>query len=380
MTTREPATGLLDAFAAVEGGQHPHLNPINRATLAADRDQILEKAGDLLAYQRYLADARAVKAKRKGASASFERSVLAQARRAQQDLDTFIGSALRMAQQLNQTNLWRDTISRATQTLGQTGPTSLQATWSELIDSERNRAALADHGLSADMAAAITDAIGNIAATASVRDGKLFVETQLPGEDQPRRAAVTAGADTGPAGDLSQLLRRSRFDAVAAALSNGVPVYLDALPVGGQIPDYHPPDLFAVGLVAARQRMTEHVRKLEDTGLATYEGSEPGTLTVGIVLGLLIAGVVVGGLGTFILELCGSDLDAVPPDWMCAIGEVLVYIALLMLLFVALIAGSVAGAFVLGVVGWMAFLPLWLEFVENYKRVIPDFHPGRPPV
>jgi hypothetical protein len=117
---RPAETRLLEAFTRAGGRErHPHLDPINRAAFAADRDVVLQKAGDLLAYQRFLVDARAVKAKRKGASASFERSVLAQARQAREDLDTFAGSALRVIQQVNQTDLWSRTLSGATHALHQ---------------------------------------------------------------------------------------------------------------------------------------------------------------------------------------------------------------------------------------------------------------------
>src|SRR5436190_17681104 len=81
---------FLDAFAKTGARQaHPHLAPLNRATWADDREVVLQKADRLLGYQRFLADARAVKAKRKGASGSFERSVLAQAAQARDDLDAF---------------------------------------------------------------------------------------------------------------------------------------------------------------------------------------------------------------------------------------------------------------------------------------------------
>jgi hypothetical protein len=366
-TTRRTKTGLVEAFAkAGAGGPHPHLDPINGAAFAVDRDVVVQKASNLLSYQRYLAAARAVKARRKGASVSFERSVLAQARQAREDLDAFTAAALRMTQQVNQTDLWRHTLAGAAQSLPDTGPTTPAATWTELMGSEQIRTALATHGVSPEIAGTITEAMSKLDATVSVREGKVSIETQVAGESEPRRVAL--GVAARPA-DLSQLLRRSQFDAVMAALTSGQPTYVEAVPVAG-IAAYQAPDLVAFGVVAARQHMTEHVRKLEDTGLATYEGNDP----LSFIVALLVIGIYLALVGTIILELCDSTGPVEQPDWLCTAGGVMVFLALMVLGALALIffIDGVAVAFI----GCVALVLLLNEIPKMAEQIFPDFHPG----
>jgi hypothetical protein len=364
-------TRLIDAFAKAGARRtHPHLSPINTAAFAVDRDVVQEKASNLLAYQSYLADARAVKAKRKGASVSFERSVLTQAHQARDDLDAFTDAAMRMTQQLNQSDLWSDTLASATKSLRDTGPITPSATWAELMQSEQITTAIAAHGVSPDIAATITDAIGKLDATASLRDGQVSIETQVPGESQPRRVALAA-APTRPA-DLSQLLRRSQFDGVMSALTNDQPTYIEAVPTAG-IAAYRAPDLFAFGVVAARQHMTEHVRKLEDTGLATYEGNDP----LSFIVALLVIGIFLALVGSIILELCDSTGPVLQPDWLCTAGGVMVYLALIVLGGLALIAfvDGVAVAFI----GVFALVLLLNEIPKMADQIFPDYQPGVAP-
>jgi hypothetical protein len=371
-STARKKVGVLDAFAKAGGRQrHPHLQPLNRATWADDRAVVVENAGRLLDYQRFLADARAVKAKRKGASASFERSVLAQAQRARADLDGFSRSAVQMVQQLNHTDLWNQTLSRGAQTLRQTGPTGLDAMWAELTKTEEARTEFAKHGLSPQVTAAVTEAFGRIEATVSSRDGKVFVEARQSGDNQRRRVALSATPSRPK--DLSQLLRRSQFDQVMSALTNGQPMYVEAVPAANAAA-YTPPDLFAFGVAASRQRMHEHVRKLEDTGLATYEGNDP----VSFIVGMLALAIFLGLVGSIILELCDDPDAAVQqPDWVCAGGALLVMISL------GLLGGIAAIFFIDGVavaaIGWFAFIILLHEADVHRDQLFPDFQPGTIP-
>jgi hypothetical protein len=94
-----PEASVFAAYRNARGGNvHPHLDPINGATFLAERTLARQKAVSLLGYQKYLAAARATKAKRKGATMAFERNVLAQARQAQLDLEQFSGAVLRATQ------------------------------------------------------------------------------------------------------------------------------------------------------------------------------------------------------------------------------------------------------------------------------------------
>jgi hypothetical protein len=48
-----------------------------------------------------------------------------------------------MAQQVNHTEFWNDSLTRMSATLRQTGPTSVKSLWAEITDSTDRRSALA---------------------------------------------------------------------------------------------------------------------------------------------------------------------------------------------------------------------------------------------
>jgi hypothetical protein len=170
---------------------------------------------------------------------------------------------------------------------------------------------------------------------------------------------------------LSQLLRRSQFDAVVSALTGGAPIYLEPVPTA-RIAAYPAADLFAFGAVAARQRMNEHVRKLEDTGLATHEGNDP----VSVIVGMIVIAVFLGLVGSLILELCDNP-ETLQPDWVCFAGAMMVMVALGLLAGIALIffIDGVAVAFI----GYVAFILLLNEVSRQSDQIFPDFQHGVPP-
>jgi hypothetical protein len=197
------------------------------------------------------------------------------------------------------------------------------------LQDPQNKALLQRIGLTDEVTAAVTEIISKLDADLVLRDGKISVETQLAGESQPRRLSLKAPG--GLPTSITDLLRRSQFDQVVSAFTNNDPVYLEAVASAVAV-DYEPADLYALGAVAARQRMAEHVRKLEDTGLATYQGNDPVSLTVG----LIIAGLALGAFGAYIEYLCDHQHDLPPltpvPDWVCAVGETLLFLSLVLLI------------------------------------------------
>jgi hypothetical protein len=144
---------------------------------------------------------------------------------------------------------------------------------------------------------------------------------------------------------------------VVSAFSNGDPVYIEAAgPVAA--PAYEPAELFGLGAVAAHQRMANHVRKLEDTGLATYQGNDPGDLAVGLLIGGLVAGV----LGAGILYLCADPPSAVmQPDYVCDVGYALVFLACIALGVDVVVSGD--GAILMG--SFIAFMLFYTILLLN---------------
>ncbi len=373
MATKRPAhkapaakASVIDAYRSIRPREvHPHLDPINAATFTADRGVAVTGAANLLGYQNYLAAARAEKARRKGSTPSFERNVLAQAKQAQRDLGRFSSAYLRMTQQMNHTALWTRTLTGMTDTLKKTGPISARHMWTEIVDNKDSKAALASQGFSAEMTAAVTQALSKLDATLLMHAGKVSVETRVAGENAPRRMSIR---DARVPSTITELLRRAQFDHVVSAFSNDEPVHLDTVPNGG-VTEYEAPDLVAFGAVAARQRMTDHVRKLEDTGLATHAGQDP----VSILAGMLIVGLVLGVFGAAALYVCDDPGPADPPDWVCTAGAIMLYLSLIIL-------GALAALFfidglVVGFVALVAFAFLLSFAVDHIDRLFPHYTP-----
>ena len=91
---------LLSSMLADTSAAHPHLSsPVNSHAIAHERTAAIQSLEGLVAYQRFLAEARAVKAERRRVSKEFERHVQTQSRHALASLDAFMSSALRTAGQ-----------------------------------------------------------------------------------------------------------------------------------------------------------------------------------------------------------------------------------------------------------------------------------------
>jgi hypothetical protein len=323
MTTRD-RPGVVATYQAVGHPGGDPLDPINPSTLMADRAVVMEKAVSLLRYHTYLASARHAKAKRKRVSLAFERNVLAQARLAQDDLKQFTTAALRTTQQINHTAFWSEGLARLTETLRRTGPVTVRSMWDEIASNETYASALATRGLLPELKAAISEVVAKVDITVAQGDGKISIETLVAGESVPRRAWLSAAAD--PPSSIGDLLRRSQFERVVSAFTNNDPVYMEV--VSGGSSEIEPADAVACGAVAAGQLMAEHVRKLEDTGLATYQGEDP--FSIGALV--LVAAIFLAALGAGITYLCEHPTDQVQqPEWVCTAGAIMVFIGIMLL-------------------------------------------------
>jgi hypothetical protein len=362
---RRPKETVIERLRRVAGkGRHPHLAPVHGPSLREDLATALGSLDGLVGYQQFLADARAAKAKRKRASVAFERSVQVQARRALNDLDAFSGAALRAIQQVNQTDLWAATLDEAAAIAGAEG-VPLRDMWRDLTGTPQYRQALLDHGLS-EVVLTRGDELMDKLEVRIVKAGTgLAVEGRPPGSQHPRRLPVSA--KRGTPRSVNDLLQRTQFDAIVDAFHNDGLAYLELVPApAGTVA--HPADLFGFAVVAARQRMAEHVRKLEDTGLATYAGEDPASiLLAGLIIGLAAS---LAGLG--ILYLCDHEDEVIQPEWLCVVGKVLFAIGFELLAAMSLLA-FIDGAGVCWI-AYFAFVLIAPQMFANFERwYVPGF-------
>jgi hypothetical protein len=82
-------------------------------------------------------------------------------------------------------------------------------------------------------------------------------------------------------------------------------------------------------VIAGRREMARHVRKLEDTGLATYAGRDPATVGLAAVVLAGIASVATLA-GAVIKVTCAASQSLTPSSPFCRIGDFLLAFGLLL--------------------------------------------------
>lgn len=315
------AKSLLDSLLAAPRPAHPHLEPINAHALAREGAAALDSVKGLMAYQRFLGDARAVKAKRKGASKAFERNVQRQSRQALSDLDGFLNSALRVVGQVNQTDFWDTSLRRASTALAEVGGKTARELWQDVRARPEALSVLSTYGLTNETLAICDNAISAADARVGLDRGHVEIFVKRPnGGGNDLKLALQAARPRPTT--VAELLARPSFDQLAAVFSRGGDDYLAAVNLP---PRCELGELVAWGAFASRQMLVDHVRKLEDTRLATYAGGLAGPLLVLVIVGLFLF-----VTGVAITTTCDEDNIANPPDWLCDLGVPLILIGLLL--------------------------------------------------
>ena len=272
-TTTDPRfyAALQQSFSASMGG------PTNSSVLLKDKDVVLQKAASLASYQSYLAQARTWKASRKSVPLSFERQVQAQAAQALSDTRNLAAATLRMTSQMKQAGYFDRLLSSLIAGVQAGGPAQISDLWAHVTNDSSARQVLRDQGLTDDLFATINDAKNKMDGQILLQDGKLAINLNVVGQSQVR-SAVFRSSPVGPPASLHDLLTRGQFERVVEQFGKG-----DALPLGiapGVQGELELPDVLAAGAIQSVLGVAQHKRKLEDTGLATYEGADPLTISL----------------------------------------------------------------------------------------------------
>ena len=328
---------------------------VNRASSKADTRVILEKFESLRCYRDYLAAARAEKARRKGVSMSFERAVQEQARNARKDVESFAGAMLRLIQQYNQTKIWDQMLDKAAVGIRASGPVNARELWRGLRDNDAWMSRLRESGVSSEMEGVLDDTLESMNATVSLRRGKPIVEVLVPGQRQARRFHL-ARTGSQRTGSIIELLQRSDFDRVVEAFTQGNATRLDLVTAPGDF-QYELADIAAVGAIAGHQLAVEHVRKLEDTGLATYTGRDPATF----LAVLLVVAAISWVAGSILALACQETED----EAVCIAAFVTLFIAALALFCLAAALALTGNP--------QAAIPLMALSATTFYRLIDQF-------
>lgn len=301
---------------------------------------LLKEAEGLRGYEQFLEILRERKATT-DRSERLEASALLEARNAEARARTLSTLATRVAMAMAGGGALQLCMSDYRAALEESGPAQARDLWAEAIATPGMKEYMDSLGVGDNMLARCTDALQRLDLEFSADPAGILVRSIKDG----RRVALGAGG-TKSAAPLRDLLFASRLDAAMAMLADGHEVPLVTEPFGAdEDPAIVDP---ALGIVAAaatmRAELARHVRKLEDTKLATYEGQDP---TGGaIALGLLIVGIIFAGIGSTILIFCSNEdggFNNGPGDIkdqnVCLIGRIL----LLMGFGVAAIGGGLLG-------------------------------------
>jgi hypothetical protein len=352
----------LAFYQAGRAHRDTRLGPLNRAALEADLVSAIEKTRALVAYRQYLTEARAFKASRRTVSQEFERAIQAHAGRALEDAESLAGAALRATRQMTQAGFSDSMLDQITAGLQTTGPLSVKDMWRDLVGDQASLALLRQRGITEQIMTVVAEAVDSVDATFVLQRDKPAVAVTAPGHREPRHFRLGRTPRGWPS-SVTDLLGRSRFEQVLAAFSGGDPIYLDVAPSTQEL-EYPPTDIIAIASISLRQRLAEHVRKLEDTGLAPYAGQDP----VSAVLILLGIGWLLVIIGTYFQQECllQQDEDATECKvayWLITIGWGLLVVTFALGIAVGG-AGLVAAAFA-GVSGAI--------LLDQYRDVLPGF-------
>jgi hypothetical protein len=326
-------------MAAPHGATAPPRAPLGAPSAAwVEREGArgIGAAERLRAYRTFLDGARALKASH-GSSALFESDVVAQARRAQEDLRALGGSSLRLTRHLEATGLLGDAFAAIRQALARGGPVSVHDLFMDVVEDSTGRQALGDLGLSEATVKAMGEAIRAADVTARADDAGVRVTSARLDRDvrlmpRPRREPPESPGD---------LLFGRLFDAAVAGWETPGPFPFDVSELprarGGEPVVRDPLDAMLAASVAARLEMARHVRGLEDGGLATHAGRDPATAGFAALVFASIASTV-AIIGATIKVTCAVSQQLGPGDFFCQIGDILLGLALILFAAAAVLA------------------------------------------
>jgi hypothetical protein len=301
---------------------------VNQAALGNDCRAALQAGIRLRAYYDFLTQARAYKASGAAAADGVAAQVLAQAHDALSDFRAVSTSALRVTGSLAQGGALSQLLQSFRQAVAAAGSVSTLDLWKQVTAPGPGRDAILALGIDDASFAMLDQSVSAVDVHVTADGNQLLVSGEMNGETVngslmtvPRPANPTSVAD---------LLTRGRFDALSAAFQDGEPAYLQGVAL---VPDgAYADDVALCGALTAYEEGLRHVRKLEDTGLATYTGA--GWVTVLVIVGVSLG--VVGGL--MMLGNCGETGEKAQSN--CSFGQALFYIGTAILAILLLLQAS----------------------------------------
>lgn len=301
---------------------------VNSNLLQSELETIQQKAQSVLGYANYITAVRQSISGTAPASAALNREVVRQAKTTLQDVRDLGGALLRLTRQNRQAGDWDAVHAGLEAGLKTVGQVRLPDIWSDLIANQSVQQFFQEAGVSAAMTGQITQYFQSDDTFLSLQQNGITVSTRdVNGVYRETSLTAPKNQSTQTFGDL---LRRGSFDAAVDLYNAPGPSRLTIVRTSQSIP-LELPELVLIGVVAATERMADHARVLEDSGLSGNSGS------ANWVLGLFILAFVIA-VGYAGAKQCKKDPSS---NW-CPLSAVLLFVAALAIWILA------AGAFNLG--------------------------------
>ncbi len=285
MRAHENAARFFKAIEKAARATSP--GPLNMAAIVRDKALVLQKASELLGYQEYLAKARAWKARQKSSTRGVEREVHAYANQALADSREMASAVLRVTSQMKQAGEIDRGLQNWITGLEGTGPVQVKDLWNGLVNDPATRQALKDHGLTDTLFASAHEGMSKLDGEVFSQDGKLRAEITFAGTDHTLKASFVPAA-TGAPRNVADLLKAGQFERLVDQFNTQGAAFTPFIPsVAG---DLELPDVMLAGAVQSVQLVAQHLRNVQDIGLATYAGSGPIAAYVAIALVVALIG------------------------------------------------------------------------------------------
>jgi hypothetical protein len=250
--------------------------------------------------------------------------------------------------------MWNLIHDQASAGVGATGPMHIADAWHDLKANEAWMEVVRSAGLTDEISTALDNAVGAINARLVADGDSLHLECAVPGANAPQSCPLAKSETYDPA-TIGDLLGYDSFARVSAAYGDTSGFEPRLIPAVAPIAhDFA--DLVAMGAIAGRQRMIDHVRKLEDTGLETYAGEDP----LSVLLVLVTVGIIAGIIGEILYSQCEQSGD--PDSASCVAAFFVLTIACACLFGAAILAAEVGGSAIL--VDVFLVVPLGMLFSD----------------
>lgn len=260
---------------------------VNAKWLRAEAARSLGIIEELSSYLTFLEAAREQKAKASGPSPAFEREVLANARRAEKGARSLFGNTLRILKHLKSAGIIDEAMTHWTAEIGKRGALSFADHWKALVEDPKARERFRQAGVSQLTIQRLSEAASRLTRPVEVQEGRIIVRREGAGPIVVERRRLLGGT-------IGDVLYYNHFDAAAEMFDRSDVVPGDTGAAGhSEEMRVDPLDVVLAVLTRAQRRLTAHVRKLEDTGLAVYSGGEPVWVGVIIIGVLLVAAIIV---------------------------------------------------------------------------------------